>query len=35
MDTERMVTWDEAMAFASAVALASGWNESDDNEEEN
>ena len=30
-----MVTWNEAMAFANAVALASGWNESDDEEEEN
>jgi hypothetical protein len=26
---ERMVSWDEAMDFATAVAIASGWDEED------
>ena len=28
--TTRMVSWEDAMDFANAVAFASGWNEEDE-----
>lgn len=31
---ERMVSWQEAMDFANAVALASGWPTESDEEED-
>jgi len=33
MSTTQMVSWNEAMAFANAVALASGWPLGDEEEE--
>ena len=29
---ERMVSWSEAMEFATAVAAASGWDEDEEND---
>jgi hypothetical protein len=33
MSMPKMVSWDDAMDFANAVAHASGWDQEDDDED--